>query len=459
MFIHRVFIMETSNLKFQAEGAVEDKSTWKYQLIIQPNNKFVLNFNLCTWNGPENFEDRARDDWIYEGNFNCAKDGTSYSLHFSDIFKSGTSQANGDKTGPKPVAREHYRKGMKAKITQHGKCDFTKEKWVVAMNGSTNVKEFFDAHYPNILTSLETNVNILAESEKYPFNFDNVYNLNNEPYCHFSHCLTLKPDGTFTANYLIGRENGNTTEIEYQGDGSFSYNVESKVLTLTRATLQRGKCYDNYKEIADKTTIVSDIIEKNYPAIMEIPNFTWLSSTINWPILRLTPPFEGANYNDLNVEVYQRETVIAEAFYKGTIDFEVLCNKIKTATTLSNFASTISAPVCYEDTTLNPDGTFSMQDSTSEWNSDMPEYCWNAYVNMNGKWNYDSLNKVLTLTYESFKLSENGTILDPSNYQLFPGKTVETNDFYFESDFIKGIANSFSYSSPSISEKWMRKKQ
>ena len=211
-----------------------------------------MNFNLCVWNGPHNFEDRARDDWIYEGNFTCSKDGATYILDFSDIYKSGTSQANGDKTGPKPIAREQYTTGMKAKITQNGNCEFKKEKWVVAMNGSTNIKEFFDTHYPNMLTSLESYVSKLTESEKYPFNYANVYNLNNDPYCHFSNCLTLNPDGTFIAYYLIGKEQGNTTEIEYQGNGSFSYNVERRVLTLTRATLKSRKCYGQYKEQVEK---------------------------------------------------------------------------------------------------------------------------------------------------------------------------------------------------------------
>jgi hypothetical protein len=447
--------MEISSLKFQAEGGVEDKTTWKYGLTIQPNNKFILNFNLCTWNGPLNFEDRARDNWIYEGNFTCSKFGTSYILDFSNIYKSGTSQANGDKTDPKPIAPEQYTKGMKAKITQEGSCQFKKENWVVNMTGSTNIKEFFDTHFPNMLTSFERYVSKINESEKYPFDFANVYNLNNSNYCHWSTCLTLNPDGSFIAYYLIAPEEGNTTHIEYRGNGTFSYNLQSRVLTLTRVTLESGKFYDKYKELVQNSTIVSDIVEKNYPMIMEIPNFTWLNSTFDWPIIRVT----SSNQNDLNIEEYQCKTVMADALYNGNGEFEVLLDKIKTASNLTIFASTISKPVCYEDTTLHPDGTFSLYSKTSSWASDMPEYCWDSDVTMNGRWNYDSLTRVLTLTYNSFSLNDDGKILDPSNFQLFPGKTVVSNDFYFESNFIRGLDTCFSYSTPSISERWMRKKQ
>jgi hypothetical protein len=451
--------METSNLKFHAEGTVENKSTWKYELIVNPNNKFVLNFNLSSWNGPQNFEDRSKDDWIYEGNFTCSKRGLIYILDFSDIYKSGTSQANGDMTGPKPIAREQYTKGMSARISQNGTCDFKKEKWGVAMKGSSNIKEFFETHYPSLPTPLERYVSQVNESEKYPFNYANVYNLDNEPYCHFSNCLTLNPDGTFKARYLIGQEEGHTTCIEYEGFGSFSYNVQSRVLTLTRATLIVGSCYDDFKERVHTTTIVSDIIEKNYPATMEIPNFTWLSSNFNWPYLRLIKPFPEANYKELNVELYRSDTVTADAFYKGTLDFDVLCDKIKTFTTLTNFASTISAPVSYDETTLSPDGTFTMYEKTSSWASDMPEYCWDSYVSMKGKWNYDNINRVLTLTYESFNLNDDGKILNPSSFQLFPGKTLVSEDFYFESNYMYGIYNYFSYATPTISERWIKKKQ
>ena len=440
--------MESSNIRYQAEGGEKEKSTWKYQLIIQPNNKFVLNFNLCSWNGADNFEDRAINDWIYEGDFICSKYGESYILAFSNIYKSGTSQA--PKTEPEPIATEQYTKGMKARISQNGKCEFKKENWVVNMNGSTNVKEFFDTHYANMQTSFEMYVSKLLESEKYPFDYSVRYNLNNDPYCHYSNCLILNPNGTFSAGYLILKREGNSSSIEYKAEGNFSYNVASRVLTLTRVIYQIEKCYyDKYKEKVEKTTIVSDIIEKNYPVTMEIPNFTWISSTINWPVIRLM---------DGDVEVNLSDTVIADAFYYGTVPFEALCDKIKTASSLTNFASTISTPICYDDTTLNPDGTFSSDSSTSSWDRDMPTYCWDSYVNLKGNWNYDSINRVLTLTYNSFKLNDDGKVIDPSQFNLFPGKTLVNNDFYFESNFIFGIHVGFYYSTPCISENWIKKK-
>ncbi len=73
-------------------------------------------------------------------------------------------------------------------------------------------------------------------TEKYPFDYENCYSLNNDPYCHYSKCLTLKPDHTFTAFYLISFGEGHTSVCEYEALGQYSYNPETRILTLNRNT-------------------------------------------------------------------------------------------------------------------------------------------------------------------------------------------------------------------------------
>ena len=152
--------METKNITFEAQGGKPDSNSWNYKLIIKHNSEFILNFHLRSWQGDSNWSDASVDDWVYSGKFTVALDNGMYALTFSDIYKSGKSQANGDWSGPKPIVAQPYMNKMSALIKVDGTCDFKKDAWGVYMKGGSKVKEFFKTYYqfemvdlvlPNIL--------------------------------------------------------------------------------------------------------------------------------------------------------------------------------------------------------------------------------------------------------------------------------------------------------------------
>jgi hypothetical protein len=290
-------------------------------------------------------------------------------------------------------------------------------------------------------------------TEKYPFDYENCYTLNNDPY--YNLCLTLKPDHSFTAYYLIGRVDYPYTVIEYQASGQYLYNPETKILTLNRNTIQDHKMFDRLKK-AKNFSKLEDILKKYYPEKMEIPNFTWVTQTFNWPFILLISPFQDASWEDLDFEMHQCDTVVSDAFVKGKLEFERLCDYIKTSNSLSNLGNKIEAPIQFYETTLLPDGslTFKSETHARDWGG---EYDWDSVVKITGKWNYDSEKRSLTLTYETFNIDDNGKINSPESHNLFPGISVTTNDFNFEMKFIWALNCNFSYSHPQFRFSWSRK--
>ncbi len=114
-------------------------------------------------------------------------------------------------------------------------------------------------------------------------------------------------------------------------------------------------------------------------------------------------------------------------------------------------------PVVYSDTTLNPDGTFILFDESHSWDRDWC-YNWDSVVKISGHWTYDVNKRNLILTYESFQIDNDGKISDPSEFGLFPGKNITTNDFYFESNFIFALKITFSWGTPVLREDFSKKK-
>jgi len=60
--------------------------------------------------------------------------------------------------------------------------------------------------------------------------------------------------------------------------------------------------YDAYDENIVISTEESDLVEKCYPATIEISNFTWISETIDWTFVRLLEPFPNARYKDFKLD-------------------------------------------------------------------------------------------------------------------------------------------------------------
>ncbi len=247
-----------------------------------------------------------------------------------------------------------------------------------------------------------------------------------------------------------------TSICEYEALGQYSYNPETRILTLNKNTMEVSKIYQEVKN-AKNVSKEPDILKKYYLEKMEIPNFTWITKTINWPMIRLMPPFPEASYEDLDFEMHRSDTVVSEALYLGKVEFERLCDYIKTLNSLSNFVKKIEVPMQYSDTTLFPDGSLKLISETHSWDRDGC-YNWDSVVEITGKWSYDSEKRSITLTYETFNINENRTIHTPESHNLFSGISITTNEFYFESNFIMALDCSFYYSSPEFRFRWIRKK-
>ena len=140
--------METNQIIYEAAGGEEDSNSWTYKLCLKHNSEFVLKFHLRSWQGDSNWSDASVDNSVYTGNFTVALDNGLYALAFSNIHKSGDSQANGDWSGPKPISAHAYPGKMSAVIKADGTCDFKKERYGVYMKSIDQVKEFFKTYFP-----------------------------------------------------------------------------------------------------------------------------------------------------------------------------------------------------------------------------------------------------------------------------------------------------------------------
>ena len=170
--------------------------------------------------GESNWSDASVHDWVYDGDFTASLVEGTYVLNFTNIYKSGKSQANGDWSGPKPIPTEKYTKELSVVINIDGTCKLKKDKWGVLMNGGKSVHEFFKTYYPNILKT------------EYPKFLNGSFSGNTttendrmmggswfECYNRFD----FKPDGTFTLLYSYANHDY-SSDWEKKDSGTYSIN-------------------------------------------------------------------------------------------------------------------------------------------------------------------------------------------------------------------------------------------
>lgn len=321
------------------------------------------------------------------------------------------------------------------------------------MQSSTNSKKDIEkevADFEKLLGPL---------SEKYPYTFPIRYSRSNEPYCHYSQSLQLDPNGTYKALLSLGGEDSYSTYVQFTAEGKFTYDVQKRTLILEELSRVKESCYDCFQEICDKTPIIKDILDKHFPRRLEIPNFTWISPTLQWPWIRLVKPSPESNYTDIDFKNYYVEMCEIEAKYNGFPEFSRVLDQVETANLGVQFANSISEPVKYEDLTLNPDGTFAYDYSTSSWDRDGC-YTWDSYFKYSGKWEYDADKRIMKLNYESFKINDDGKDFDPNKFKLQVGRVDETKNFYFESNYIYAVDCRFDYGTPCAAQsKYLEKKK
>jgi hypothetical protein len=228
-------------------------------------------------------------------------------------------------------------------------------------------------------------------------------------------------------------------------------------LILDEENRVKETCYQCFLEICDNTPIIKDILDKIFPRRLEIPNFTWISPTLQWPWIHLVKLTPESKYNEIDFKNYHVEMCEIEANFNGILEFSRVLDQIETANLGVQFANTISEPVKYEDLTLNPDGTFAYEYSTESWDRDGP-YNWDSSFSYTGKWDYDSEKRIMKLKYDSFKIHENHKDFDPKQFELHEGRVDEGRNFYFEGNYIYAVGCSFSYGTPTGAQsKYLKK--
>ena len=225
-----------NSLHFEAEGGNKDSSSWTYKLTINNNYTFKLNFYLRSWMGDSNWSDASVDDWVYDGKFNFSMNGDTYVLNMTDIVKSGTSQANGDWSGPKQIPLESYTKNMSAIVKLDGSCEFKKEKWGVFMKGGTGVKHFFqDSISPagnkhSQFFEATFSGDTTTESHK---SYDDWYVCNDQ--------FSLNEDGTYIHRFTYANHDYDSGwQLKDQG----KYSIQGKLIKAGYHTLEITKEYN-----------------------------------------------------------------------------------------------------------------------------------------------------------------------------------------------------------------------
>ena len=139
--------MDNKNIKFEAQGGQPNRNSWNYELILQPNSKFILNFSLKSLKVENNTSVESVEDSVFNGDFTVSSENVNCALSFSNIYKSAKSQDKGDLSSTISLAPQPYPKKMSALITLDGFCDFKKDNWGVYMKTNCNLKEFFKTCY------------------------------------------------------------------------------------------------------------------------------------------------------------------------------------------------------------------------------------------------------------------------------------------------------------------------
>jgi len=278
-------------------------------------------------------------------------------------------------------------------------------------------------------------------TEKFPFTFSTFYHRDNKP-CMSTRSLNLNPDGTYQAELSLNSNEGYSSSISYTTEGKFTYEVLKRTLVLEEKVRKIERLYDCYKQVTEETAIVTDIFEKVFPKRFEIPDFTWISPTIQWPWIRLVKPFPDADYTQCDVSNYFVEMCEIDTKYEGERQFLKILELVELINSKISSATTIEKPVKYENLTLYPDGTLAFCSETYEYND---VFKWDSSFTYAGKWKYDVDKRIISLTYENFRINNNRVIEDAKIYDLQDGKVDETKDFYFEGNFINAVSCRWSY--------------
>jgi hypothetical protein len=289
----------------------------------------------------------------------------------------------------------------------------------------------------------------------YPFTFSNKY--ENELEASY---LILNPDQTYNCQFII-KFLPYLSHTTFRSCGVFSYDLENRKLILKREDIKMylGSGGNSLKNLKNYELLPS-LINQYFPESIEINNFCWISSSISFPIIYLQKLNKYSTSihdyeKDYDLNNYLRSSINLNVVCNGLNEFDSICDYIDVLSSSSYLANFLPNPVIYENTTLDPCGAFTMK---AECCDDDASTLSKSEVNLSGSWTYDEIKRELTLTYNNFYICEDGKAIGESDFCLFPGKTVTTSNFYFESNYIKALKCEFYSMAPKISEKWVKKK-
>jgi hypothetical protein len=263
--------------------------------------------------------------------------------------------------------------------------------------------------------------------------------------------LHLYPDGNYFAECIMGA----VKEYKYfkwKVKGTYIYNASDRKLILTLKQINSNWEWD-FKVDPDSNTVLLDCFSKTFSNI-EIPNYFWMSKTINFPTYEILKVGESNDYDFLNPVLSSFEMTIDPTATSILDEMKQIEIDILIKQNPSKLKSTIDQVQKYsvdngESITLflNPDNSFTIYDRNKNWDRD-GSYNWDCSFNAKGRWLYDSSSRVMKLFYDNSEVDENGRQLseDEINSHNIP-KEVETNEFYFEGVLIRAICPKWSYSS------------
>ena len=119
----------------------------------------------------------------------------------------------------------------------------------------------------------------------------------------------------------------------------------------------RGVCDDCYFKINEEAAFLTDIFEKVFPKRFELPNFTWISPSIQLPKIRLVKPSPDTSKKQYDFSNHFVEVCEIDSKYQVKFHFLMILEQIKLLSSNIALATTIKNSIKYEGLTLNPDGT------------------------------------------------------------------------------------------------------
>ena len=131
---------------------------------------------------------------------------------------------------------------------------------------------------------------------------------------------------------------------------------------------------------------------------------------------------------------------VSWGFQKYQQDVELL-TKFKINPTL--FENSITKPIEFGSVTLNPDNTLKVYIRETSYDRDGP-YNWNSSLMCSGRWTLDANTRVIKLIFENISTNDDGKEVTINDLPT----QAETNNFFFEGNFINSLLCNFYYSTP-----------